>query len=348
MRAGVSASPGSSLVALGLRLWGVDAGAAVRLQRRRERPLRAAGDRAVRPRPGTRGYFVNPSAYTYLLHIVFAVRSAGARACRTRSRATRRRCGSWPASARAVLGTIAVWLLYLAGTRLAGRRPGCSPPRCWPSRSCRSSTATWRSTTSRRSRRLPGAVGRGGRPADGPRARLRSSRGSASAWRRRRSTRAGIVLLALLAASQRRTRRATAAPRLRGLLLARRHRARGVPRRVPLRDHRPPRVPRRAEPPVRRLPRGGRQARLHAGQRLALLPLVVRLGAGLGAPRRGRRRAPAAGVPAPMGRSWRFLAPGADPLRRLHGLAGALLRALAHAGAPVRLPARRDLRRDAA
>ena len=54
---------------------------------------------------------------------------------------------------------------------------------------------------------------------------------------------------------------------------------------------------------------------------------------------------PLLAVPAPLGAPG-VPRPGADPLRRLHGLAGALLRALAHAGAAVRLPARRDLRRD--
>ena len=191
---------------------------------------------------------------------------------------------------------------------------------------------------------VPRAVGRGGRPARRAAGWTTLIAGIGIGLAAATKYTGGIVLLALLAAfGVHATRNRGAA--LRGLAARRRHGARGVLRRVPVRDHRPPRVPRRAEPPVRRLPRGGGQARRHAGQRLDLLPLVVRVGAGLGAARRGRRRAPAAGLPAPLGAPG-VPGPGADPLRRLHGLAGALLRALAHARAAVRLPARRDLRRD--
>ncbi len=69
-------------------------------------------------------YFVNPPAFTYLLHIVFAVwyggRSGVAHAYATNPTAVfalARGCA-------AVLGTIAVWLLYLAGARLFDRRVG--------------------------------------------------------------------------------------------------------------------------------------------------------------------------------------------------------------------------------
>ena len=97
--------------------------------------------------------------------------------------------------------------------------------------------------------------------------------------------------------------------------------------------------------PVRRLRRRRRQARAHAGLGLRLLPVVVRLGPGLAAAVLRRRRRGAAVLrraPAVLD------ARAADHrVRPVHGLPGALLRALAHAGLPVRLRARR-LRRDRA
>ena len=145
LRAGVWArrSPASSLVALALRLWGAAAGAALRLQRRRERALRAAGDRDVRPRPRTRTTSSTRRPSRTCCTSCFAVwlRRAAAVARRLRDRpddGVRRS----RASPRAVLGTLAVGLLYLAGrAALRPRASGCSPRRCWPSRSCRSSTA---------------------------------------------------------------------------------------------------------------------------------------------------------------------------------------------------------------
>ncbi len=69
-------------------------------------------------------YFVNPPAYTYVLHIVFAVWFGGRDGV---SEAYATDPSSVFVVARvtaAVLGTLAVWLLYLAGTRLFDRRVG--------------------------------------------------------------------------------------------------------------------------------------------------------------------------------------------------------------------------------
>ena len=69
-------------------------------------------------------YFVNPPAFTYLLHIVFAVWFGG-------GTAVQERFASDPTSVfvvarvtAAVCGTVAVWLLYLAGARMFDRRVG--------------------------------------------------------------------------------------------------------------------------------------------------------------------------------------------------------------------------------
>jgi hypothetical protein len=70
------------------------------------------------------GYFVNPPAYTYLLHVVFAVWFGGGRGV---SHAYATHPGEVFVVARitaAVVGTLAVWLLYLAGTRFFDRRVG--------------------------------------------------------------------------------------------------------------------------------------------------------------------------------------------------------------------------------
>ena len=69
-------------------------------------------------------YFLNPPAYSYLLHIVFEVWFGS-------GDATARTYASDPTSVfvvarvvAAVLGTVAVWLTYLAGTRLFSRAVG--------------------------------------------------------------------------------------------------------------------------------------------------------------------------------------------------------------------------------
>ena len=70
------------------------------------------------------GYFVNPPAYTYLLHAVFGVWFGG-RAGVSNTYATHPTEVFVVARATAaVVGTTAVWLTYLAGARFADRRVG--------------------------------------------------------------------------------------------------------------------------------------------------------------------------------------------------------------------------------
>jgi hypothetical protein len=109
--------------ALGLRVWGVKQGL----------PFAYNADENAHFVPNAIGlfghgwdphYFVNPPAYTYLLHVVFDVWFGG-RAGVSKALATN------PTEVfvvarltAAAVGTLAVWLLYLAGAKLFGRAVG--------------------------------------------------------------------------------------------------------------------------------------------------------------------------------------------------------------------------------
>jgi hypothetical protein len=109
--------------ALGLRVWGVKQGM----------PFAYNADENAHFVPNAIGlfghgwnphYFVNPPAYTYLVHVVFDVWFGG-RAGVSKALATN------PTEVfvvarltAAAVGTLAVWLLYLAGAKLFGRATG--------------------------------------------------------------------------------------------------------------------------------------------------------------------------------------------------------------------------------
>jgi Dolichyl-phosphate-mannose-protein mannosyltransferase len=109
--------------ALGLRLWGVKQGM----------PYAYNADENAHFVPGAIGlfghgwnphYFVNPPAYTYLLHVVFDVWFGG-RAGVSKALATNPTEVFVVARVTAAaVGTLAVWLVYLAGARLFGRAVG--------------------------------------------------------------------------------------------------------------------------------------------------------------------------------------------------------------------------------
>jgi uncharacterized protein (TIGR03382 family) len=67
-------------------------------------------------------YFVNPPAYTYLLHVVFAVWFGGRAGVSSSYAADPTDVFFVARVVSAACGTIAVWLLYLAGTKLFGDR----------------------------------------------------------------------------------------------------------------------------------------------------------------------------------------------------------------------------------
>jgi Dolichyl-phosphate-mannose-protein mannosyltransferase len=69
-------------------------------------------------------YFANPPAYTYLLHILFAIWFGGAAGAGHAYAAHPTEVFVLARASVAVLGTISVWLLYLVGARLFDRRVG--------------------------------------------------------------------------------------------------------------------------------------------------------------------------------------------------------------------------------
>ena len=69
-------------------------------------------------------YFVNPPAYTYVLHVVFAVWFGGREGVSSAYATNPTEVYVVARVTAAVLGTLAVWLLYLAGARLFDRRVG--------------------------------------------------------------------------------------------------------------------------------------------------------------------------------------------------------------------------------
>ena len=110
-------------VAFGLRVWGVAQGL----------PFAYNADENAHFVPGAIGlfghgynphYFVNPPAYTYLLHVVFDVWFGGRAGVSNTYALHPTEVFVVARVTAAVVGTIAVWLLYLAGTTFAGRRVG--------------------------------------------------------------------------------------------------------------------------------------------------------------------------------------------------------------------------------
>ena len=69
-------------------------------------------------------YFVNPPAYTYLLHVVFSVWFGGRDGVSQLFASDPTEVWVVARVTAAALGTLSLWLLYLAGTRLLDRRVG--------------------------------------------------------------------------------------------------------------------------------------------------------------------------------------------------------------------------------
>ena len=69
-------------------------------------------------------YFVNPPAYTYVLHVVFSVWFGGREGVSRLFATDPTEVWVVARTLTAVLGTLSLWLLYLAGTRLLDRRVG--------------------------------------------------------------------------------------------------------------------------------------------------------------------------------------------------------------------------------
>ena len=186
---------------LALRLWGVQAGSPVRLQRRRGRPFRPACRRNVRATERSNPhYFANPPAFTYVLHFLYAVWYGSAAAVAHAYSAHPGDLFTLARVSAAVLGTLALWLLYLTGARLFGRAVGLLAaassgrlPAVFYSHLALNDVPTLAPSDAS----LLGSAGvlRKGR------ARITCSRGSALAWRARPSTRPGSCCVPYLAAA---------------------------------------------------------------------------------------------------------------------------------------------------
>jgi hypothetical protein len=109
--------------ALALRLWGVKQGM----------PYAYNADENAHFVPGAIGlfghgwdphYFVNPPAYTYLLHVVFDVWFGGRKGVYDAYTVNPGEVFVVARLTAAAVGTAAVWLLYLAGAKLFGRAVG--------------------------------------------------------------------------------------------------------------------------------------------------------------------------------------------------------------------------------
>ena len=285
-------------------------------------------------------YFVNPPAYTYVLHVLFDLWFGG-RAGVSHAYATNQTEVFVVARvASAVLGTVAVGLLYLVGARLV--RPPRRPAR---RRAARGRVPAGLLLAPRAQRRadagadLPLAVGDGADPARRRPRQLRAGRASGLGLACATKYTGGIVLLPLL----RPRRRRRGAARSRACALAGALSIAAVLRRQPVRVHRPRRVP----PGLRHQSQAADDALGKLGLTqtngaeyylwtftwgLGWVPALAAIGGAVLLALRDRR-----GVLRARAR--------ADPVRDLHGHAVALLRPLAAAGVPDRAAARRPTRR---
>ena len=109
--------------ALGLRLWGIKQGLpfAYNADENSHFVQHAVALFTHGPNPN---YFNNPPAYTYLLYLVYGVYYGGGHALSQAMAAHPTQVFVIARVVAGVLGTVAVWLLYLCGSRLFNRRTG--------------------------------------------------------------------------------------------------------------------------------------------------------------------------------------------------------------------------------
>ena len=254
--------------ALGLRLWGIKQGLpfAYNTDENSHFVPYAIGMFVYGFRPGTltSPYFVNPPGLTYILHFVFALWFGGRAGVAHRFAVDPTSVFVVARVTVALLGTLSVWLLYLAGARLFDRRVGLLAAALMavaflPVFYAHQALNDARDAGAGRAR----AVGRRRRAARRPLARTTSSPASASAWRARSSTPAASSCVPICCAA-RRAVASRAARRRRGTgrtVLRRARRARGLPCRQPVLAARLQRVQVRHRAPVDRQRGGRRQAR---------------------------------------------------------------------------------------
>ncbi len=111
------------LLALGLRVWGVDHGLpyAYNADENAHFVTRAIG---IFGHDWNPNYYVNPPAYTYLVHLVLGIAYGGRAGVSNAFAADPTNIWVLSRVLAGILGTLAVWLLYLTGSRLVDRRVG--------------------------------------------------------------------------------------------------------------------------------------------------------------------------------------------------------------------------------
>ena len=111
------------LLAFGLRIWGIGHGLpyAYNADENAHFVTRAIG---LFGHDWDPNYFVNPPAYTYLVHLVLGAWYGGRAGVSNSFAGDPTEIWIISRTVAALLGTVAVWLLYLAGTRLVDRRVG--------------------------------------------------------------------------------------------------------------------------------------------------------------------------------------------------------------------------------
>ena len=114
---------GLLLLAFGLRIWGNGHGLpyAYNADENAHFVTRAIG---LFGHDWDPNYYINPPAYTYLVHVVLGLWYGGRAGVSNSFAADPTQIWIISRTVAAVLGTVAVWLLYLAGTRLVDRRVG--------------------------------------------------------------------------------------------------------------------------------------------------------------------------------------------------------------------------------
>jgi 4-amino-4-deoxy-L-arabinose transferase-like glycosyltransferase len=111
------------VLAFGLRIWGVDHGLpyAYNADENAHFVTRAIGMFGHDWNPN---YYVNPPAYTYIVHIALAIFYGGRAGVSNAFAADPTNIWILSRVLAGLLGTLSVWLLYLAGSRLIDRRVG--------------------------------------------------------------------------------------------------------------------------------------------------------------------------------------------------------------------------------
>jgi len=109
---------------LGLRVWGIEQGLPYAYNADEADHFVPHAIKMFEQHTLNPHYFANPPAYTYLLHYLYALVYGGAAGVQHALAAHPGEVYTLGRATAALLGTLALWLLYLTGARLAGRGAG--------------------------------------------------------------------------------------------------------------------------------------------------------------------------------------------------------------------------------